>query len=240
MGWSMRVVARREQSEEGTLTDLAYRQLRRDIISGALAPGSPLRLEALRTRYDLSFSPLREALNRLHSERLAVAAPLKGFSVAPISLSEMWDAVEVRILIETDALERAITRGGDDWEAEIVGAFHALNLQSARLKTMPHPYEAQAVEAMEGRHFEFHMALLSACGSRRLLELARQFQAETQRYRQPSLIGKSSAQTERDVVAEHQAIMAATLARRGDQAVSLLAEHYRRTATIVEAGLTRD
>ena len=236
----MRMVVRKEQGEEGTLADLAYRQLRRDIISGALAPGSPLRLEALRARYGLSFSPLREALNRLHSERLAVAAPLRGFSVAPISVPEMWDAVEVRILIETDALRRAIARGGDDWEAEIVAAFHALNLQSARLKAMPHPYEAQAVEAMEGRHFEFHMALLGACGSRRLLELARQFQAETQRYRQRSLIGQSISEAARDVVAEHQAIMTAALARSGDQAVGLLAEHYRRTATVVEAGLTPD
>lgn len=235
----MRTSARREQGEEGTLADLAYRRLRRDIISGTLAPGSPLRLEALRARYGLSFSPLREALNRLHSERLAAAAPLRGFSVAPISIAEMWDAVEVRVLIETDAIRRAIESGGDAWEAEIVGAFHALNLQSARLKAMPCPYEPQAVEAMEARHFEFHMALLGACGSPRLLELARQFQAETQRYRQPTLIGAPIAQASRDVVAEHEAIMAATLSRRHDQAVRLLAEHYRRTAKIVEQGLPR-
>jgi GntR family transcriptional regulator, carbon starvation induced regulator len=235
----MRTAARKEQGEEGTLADLAYRQLRRDIIAGDLAPGSPLRLEALRSRYGLSFSPLREALNRLHAERLAVATPLRGFSVAPISVSEMWDAVEVRILIETDAIRRAIARGGDEWESEIVGTFHALNLQSARLKTMKRPYEMQAAEAMEARHFEFHMALLGACASPRLLELARQFHAETQRYRQPTLIGQSIAQQSRDVVAEHEAIMAATLSRHPDKAAHLLAEHYRQTARIVQEGLQR-
>jgi GntR family transcriptional regulator, carbon starvation induced regulator len=238
----MRTAARKDRSEEGTLTEVAYRRLRRDIISGALAPGAPLRLEALRARYDVSFSPLREALNRLQSERLTVATALRGFSVAPISVSEMWDAVQVRILIETDALARAIAKGGDDWEAAIVAAFHALNLQSARLNgTAPH-FDPDAVEAMEVRHFEFHMALLGACGSPRLLELARQFQAETQRYRQPTLIpalfGQSGAPA-RDVVAEHEAIMSATLGRRSDLAAALLADHYRRTATLVEAGLTR-
>ena len=54
-----------------------------------MAPGSPLRLADLSARYDMGFSPLREALNRLQAERLVIAEALRGFRVAPLSLDEM-------------------------------------------------------------------------------------------------------------------------------------------------------
>ena len=97
-----------------------------------LEAGKPLRLEALRQRYGLSFSPLREALMRLQSERLVLSTALRGFSVAPLSREEMEDATETRILIECEALRRSMRDGDDDWEAGIVAAFHALSLQVER------------------------------------------------------------------------------------------------------------
>ena len=39
--------------------------LRRDILEGALPPGSRLRIEGLRERYSVGASPLREALSQL-------------------------------------------------------------------------------------------------------------------------------------------------------------------------------
>jgi len=55
--------------EEITLAEQVYRSLRRDLISGDIEPGQSLRLEFLKQRYGISFSPIREALNRLQSER---------------------------------------------------------------------------------------------------------------------------------------------------------------------------
>lgn len=42
--------------EEITLSEQVYRLLRRDIMSGAFAPGQSLRLELLKQRYGSSFS----------------------------------------------------------------------------------------------------------------------------------------------------------------------------------------
>lgn len=102
-----------------TLGEAAYQRLRADIVVGAFKAGEPLRLEALRQRYGLSFSPLREALMRLQSERLVAATALRGFSVAPLSREEIEDATETRILIESEALRRSMRNGDDDWEADI-------------------------------------------------------------------------------------------------------------------------
>lgn len=209
-----------------TLTDTAYARLRRDILSGDLAPGAPLRLETLRARYGIGFSPLREALNRLSAERLTVVAAQRGFSVAPISVPEMWDAIETRILIEGQALRLSMDRGGDAWETGVVAARHALALAAAR---GPGP-------ALDDRHRDFHRALVAGCGSPWLLDIAAQLYAQTERYRAPQLSGP--AQTGRDLPAEHGALADAALAR-DPAAPDLLAEHYRATGRALQSAIAR-
>ena len=77
-----------------TLAEKAYDALRHDIIRGELPPGRPLRLSDLSERYEMGFSPLREALNRLQAERLVTAESLRGFRVAPLSLDELLDGMQ--------------------------------------------------------------------------------------------------------------------------------------------------
>jgi GntR family carbon starvation induced transcriptional regulator len=222
-------------SGPATLGEAAYQRLRADIVVGTFKAGEPLRLEALRQRYGLSFSPLREALMRLQSERLVISTALRGFSVAPLSREEIEDATETRILIESEALRRSMRNGDDDWEARIVAAFHALNLQVERQR-ISGTVEAADLFAMEERHHHFHRALIAHCASPRLLELADQFYVETQRYRLPNYFGGTLGKRRRDAAAEHREIMEATL-RRSEDAVRLLAEHYRKTAEIIEASI---
>ena len=89
---------------------------------------------------------------------------------------------------------------------------------------------------LETRHREFHHALIGSCGSPRLLGLADQLHAETQRYRLPSLAG-GTASAARDIAREHRELMEAALARESVTAVALLSSHYRTTARAVEAAL---
>ncbi len=210
-----------------TLADKAYADLRRDIIRGTLAAGSKLRMAELRDLYGMGFSPLREALNRLHSERLVVAESLRGFRVSEVSLVEMQDAITTRILIECDALKVAIAKGGDDWAAGIVSSLYALKLQVDRRDQSANIWE------LEARHHGFHHALLSACASPWKLEFFEQLYAATERYRIPILI-ETSGQTGRDVQAEHAALAEATLDRDTDQATKLLQQHYRQTADFIQ------
>lgn len=219
-----------------TLAEVAYRRLREDIVRNVFAPGQPLRLELLKQRYGLSFSPLREALNRLQTERLVVTAALRGFSVAPVSVEEMWDATETRILIECEALRRSIEHGDDDWEAAIVSTFHALDLQVRRMEQRSGETCEDTVATLESRHKDFHRALIAACRSRRLIALADQLHTETQRYRLPALTGENPA-TSRDIPGEHREIMEASLARRSVEAVGLLAAHYRKTSELIESSM---
>ena len=219
-----------------TLGEVAYQRLRADIVAGALEAGKPLRLEALSQRYGLSFSPLREALMRLQSERLVLSTALRGFSVAPLSREEMKDATETRILIESEALRRSMRDGDDDWEAGIVAAFHALSLQVERQSRLSGEVDAVDMHAMDERHYQFHRALIAHCGSPRLLDLADQLYVETQRYRLPMPGrpggGNAGARRCRRASADHG--RHATPQRRRRR---FLAEHYRRDRRIIEASI---
>lgn len=214
-----------------TLTEQAYQKLHRDIVSGELKPEQPLRIEFLRDKYGFGASPLREALSRLQSEKLVSQFALRGFKVASISIAEMSDILETRIVIETEALRRSIARGDDDWESAIVATFHALrNIVQRHGTDDPN---AETASDIETRHRDFHHALIDACGSPWLLHLAGQLYSLSERYRRP-LSGPGTDWPARDVPGEHAALMDATLARDASKAVDLLANHYRLTGQTIE------
>jgi len=224
------------RDDDASLADRAYRLIQDDILNGVFSPGEPLRLAALKDRYGLSFSPLREALTRLSGDRLTELASLRGFRVASVSLDEMWDLIGIRTLVESEALRRAIAGGDVDWEARVVASFHALSKAVEKHEAV----EGQFDKALEDRHQAFHHALISACGSPSLLHIAGQLYTRTERYRRPTLSGElRGAGGPRDVMKEHADLMDATLKRNADLAVERLAEHYRRTGDLIEVGLRR-
>lgn len=218
-----------------TLAHKAYDCLRRDIIKGTLVPGQPLRLDPLKQRYGMGFSPLREALTRLEGERLVVAEALKGFSVAPLSLAEMWDIIETRIVVESEALSRSIRVATDSWECDIVGQLHTLTLQARRLSADA-PATAADLDTLEKRHQAFHRALIAGCGSSWLLDFAEKLYISAERYRYLTLLSAAGG-ADRDVSGEHAALAEAAIGRDESRALELLERHYRNTGEEVEARL---
>jgi len=208
-----------------TLAETAYAALRRDIVSGALAPGQPLRMTLLCDRYGMGMSPLREALNRLQSQGLVVALPLRGFIVAPVSAVDVTDTTDTRILIESEALRRSIAHGGAAWAQAVQDALSAL-------------LGATGADALrlEHLHHGFHRALVAGCGSARLLELFERLYSESERYRYHALTVEARDGS-RDLAAEHRAIADAALADDAEAAVAALTAHYRRTETLLKARL---
>jgi DNA-binding GntR family transcriptional regulator len=140
----------------------------------------------------------------------------------------MWDAINFRILMESEALRLSIRNGDDGWEGAIVATLHALVLQTRRLIETGSDEDR---EEFEIRHHGFHRALIEACNSPRMLEQFDRLYAECERYRIPV----ASSIIVRDIQGEHRAIADAAIARDAETACDLLAQHYRTTAETVEA-----
>jgi len=208
-----------------TLTEGAYLQLRRDIIEGHHAPGTKLRVEHLKDRYGVGAGTLREALSLLVADTLVVAEGQRGFSVAPLSLADLDDLTHIRTLLESEALRLSLRQGGDDWEGDLVAAFHRLTKVEERMKRT-----APQLREWEDRNKGFHEALIGACGSRWLRHLLGILYRQSERYRSFAI---TKGTVKRDLHAEHTEIYEAALKRDEKRAVEALRKHVDLTRQAV-------
>ncbi len=214
-----------------TAASTAFAAIRRDILSGALAPGRKLRIDGLCKAYGATINPVREALNRLTSEGLVTQEDQRGFSVAPISLEDWRDVVHARCLMEGCALGEAIRHRDETWEERVVVALHWLS-------RTPHwsADEKTANPDWGPRHNAFHDALLSACGSQIMLAYCRELRERADRYRHIA----STNFKRRDSLDEHRAIADAAMAGDTELAVARLTQHYMTTFAVIERYFARN
>lgn len=96
------------------LRETVYEELRADMISCKLTPGTELREADLAARFEVSKSPVRDALMRLEREGLVITLPRQGYRVAPVSLTDMLDMFHLRAALERACVERIITYASDE------------------------------------------------------------------------------------------------------------------------------
>ncbi len=106
--------------------DSGYQRIRSDIIFGVLTPSGRLKLDSMKEDYGVSVSTLREILNRLASEGFVVAEGQRGFEVAPVSIQNLRELAQLRILLEHHAMTESFRAGDMEWEGRVVSAHHKL------------------------------------------------------------------------------------------------------------------
>ena len=101
------------------LRETVYDQIRADILSLRLAPGAEMREADLAARFEVSKSPVRDALMRLEREGLVITLPRQGYRVAPVSLSDVQDMFHLRIALERACMERIVRQASDEQLASL-------------------------------------------------------------------------------------------------------------------------
>lgn len=209
------------------LTEIAFRQLRRDVLSGTFPAGNKLKLDELQTHYGFSSSPLREALSRLAQEGFVRADERRGFRVAPLSVEDLADITRMRLMLDPETLAASIAAGDDEWEARVVGAYHRLEKVEGKLGDGPLVLNDEWGEL----HRSFHLSLFSACESDRLRAWSASLFDQAERYRRTSARQRQTARRKSN---EHRRIMDATLKRDVETACALIREHIKSTQRNVE------
>ncbi|MCG7361280.1 GntR family transcriptional regulator [Pseudoroseomonas ludipueritiae] len=205
-----------DDMEDSSVGEAAYRRIRADIVFGRLAPGQRLGLDRMRETYGTSISTLRELLSRLASEDLVVAEGQRGFEVAPVSAADLQEVAALRLLLEAHALEQSFAAGGLDWEGGVVSAHHKLAaLERSLLAGEP------ADAALWKRYdWEFHHALIGACGSRTLLKAHTAAYDRYLRYQMIAVVFRGEVAAD-----EHRKLLDAALARDAPGAREILRAH---------------
>lgn len=215
-----------------SITTQAYRRLREDILFNFLKPAEKLRIDALRERYGLGTTPIREALSLLTSDGLVERFEQRGFRVAGATLDHFKDIHATRCWLEERALRESIAAATTDWEETIVLSHHRL---SRAQRVRPHAGFLPSID-WEMLHRRFHIDLIANCPSPTLLRFCGQLYDLNIRYR---YIAAATAYPARNVEDEHRSIADAVISRDTDKAVALLTQHFRRTGAFLEERLAR-
>ena len=229
--------------------------VRAGILSGALAPGAPLREEAAAAEYGVSRHTVRAAFQRLVAERLAVAEAYRGVRVASFDRAHVIALQQLRAALEVEAVRIAGERFGSAWPEEALApAREALDrlaeLASAHVPAeSPESAESRATRAedlletardgdatvdpvdwleVERIHADFHRALVEASASPRIIETHAALGSELLLF----LLHVRPHYTLDSLIAEHRTLLD-ELPTRGGEAVREHLEHS--TRLLVEA-----
>ena len=210
-----------------TFAEGAYTFIRRDIISGKLSPGEKLQPGRLQKIYDVGIGPIREALTRLSSEGLVVAEVQRGFYVAGVSVEELNNIAQLRIILSVKALELSIAGGDDKWENRVITTHYHLSKADKTQK----PLKADFLDNWERLNREFHSALESGCNSPWLIRFCAILYDQYERYRRRFI---PLANVSSSIREEHQKLKELALGR-DVRALEVLKAHIQHSSRLLEA-----
>ncbi len=146
------------------LTDRAYERIRHDIITCAIAPGTEISEPQLCAHYRLGKAPVRMALNRLAHDGLLRAIPRRGYRVTPVTLKDIHDVFELRLMLEPAAAHMA------------AGKVDAQRLRVLDEACRPgyQPNDSKSITRFLEANKAFHVAIAQATGNGRLAAMVAQ------------------------------------------------------------------
>ena len=201
------------EAQAGKRTAQPLREsLENDIVLGLLPPGSHLDEVGLATRFDVSRTPIREALIELSAAGLVEIRPRRGAFVAKIGVPRLIEMFEVMAELEGMCGRLAARRLTPDSEALLLRAHDDCVAAAASANTDDYYRDNQ----------RFHDTIYAACGNGFLAEQARLLRNRLAVYRRLQLRVRNRVPTS---LAEHQGVVDAIRAGDGDRAEELLRAH---------------
>ena len=184
------------EKQVSSLAEQAYLRLRHDILTCILSPGQVVSERELARQYDMSKTPIREALTQVCHDGLMQRLPGRGYMVAPITIKDVRDLFDLRLILEVAAAERA--------------ARHPSPAQIAVLKEMS--LISYCLDDLESHilflkaNRSFHLALAEAAANRRLMGTLEGLMIEMDRLFHLGLRLRDSSE---EMKREHQEVVAA-------------------------------
>ena len=182
--------------KDASLANQAYQRLHQEILTCGLAPGQIVSERELARRYEVSKTPMREALAQTCHDGLMRRLPGRGYMVSPITIRDIRELFDLRLILERTAVERAAQDSASDLIASLK--------DMAEVKYDLDEPESHISFLKTNR--AFHLALAEATNNRRLVALLRDLFNEMERLFHLGLRLRDSSEEMRR---EHQELVAA-------------------------------
>ena len=188
-----------------TLTDKIYQDIKDDINAKVFQPGEKLNIKELARKYDVSDTPVKQALQRLSDEKIVVNTPNKGMSVRVMNSHEMGDIFEIRRMLDTFLIKDIVTtlNYNADLRQQLIDNLERQKEFIARDDSDHKPEEYFELD------LEFHTLYLKASGNQKAVDIfcdMQPFTYATGRY------VKQPYSRDCECVKEHEAILEAAFA----------------------------
>ncbi len=164
-GSDIEVLAENGSGTRGRLH--AYEQIRQAIVEGRYAAGQRLIEKRLGEEFQVSRTPVREALRMLESEGLVLSLPNKGSVVRPLTAHDIYDIYELRVRLESLAAERAARNP----KAEDLEVLESANADFAAILPSFTTEDLRPLRDITMINHRFHQGLLDMAESWRLSQL---------------------------------------------------------------------
>lgn len=208
----------------------AYHQIRTAIIEGRYEPGSRLVEQRIAEEFDLSRTPVREALRTLEAEGLVRIEPNRGATVRTVEVDDVVDLYDLRARLEGYAAELAAQRHGPEDLAGIDDGITAFGEALTRGPSDP----LERARALDAANAQIHLSIAVASRHRHLQQMLL-------RTVDSSLVFRAfrafSAEQERQSHEFHQMIRGAIAAGEPGRAGALMVEHILQGRDVLLAGL---
>lgn len=179
-----------------SLAEKAYLRVRQEIMAAGLTPGQIVSERELARRYNMSKTPIREALSQVCHDGLMQRLPGRGYMVTPITIKDIQDIFDLRLILELEAAKRAVENPSPERIAELnklAGVRYHLDDPESHLRFLT-------------TNRAFHLTLAEAAGNQRLVEQLEQLLIEMDRLFHLGLRLRDSSE---EMVREHQEVVAA-------------------------------
>ncbi len=203
-----------------SLRDAAYEAIKHRIITCAFKPGEYINELQLSSILKIGRTPVHQALDRLNIEGMVQVIPRKGVIVRPVSLNEVMQIIEVRLINEPHAASLAAEHASDA----------DLSALDDVLKRAKHWGSLRNVENNMLLDREFHLLIARATKNDVLTELLRSLHERSLRF---WFISLNAPNQFKRVLDEHGTILAAIQQRDAKKADVAMREHIQSFRTNV-------
>ncbi|MDC3742310.1 GntR family transcriptional regulator [Pseudomonas syringae pv. syringae] len=194
------------------LAEDVYRRLKQEIFDFYLLPYDRFTETQLADRYQVSRTPVRDALYRLQREGYLDVEFRRGWSVRPLDFNQIDQLYDLRIVLECAAVERICASAEVHPELTVLRQHWLIDRDGWQI-------DMQVVADLDE---QFHTQLVAASGN---LEMARIHQEVTERIRIVRRLDFFKSARIEHTYLEHAAILNALQARKRDEALLLLRSH---------------
>jgi DNA-binding GntR family transcriptional regulator len=188
------------------------RRLEEEINDGRLMPGDPLDERQLAKRFEVSRTPIREAVHQLAAQGLVRAIPRQGVYVARMSIKELLAMFELQAELE-GACARFAARRMTASQHQALSAIYEHNKKSA---------EKRDIRRYAQDNADFHEAIYRGSHNRYLADQTRAIRRRTEIYRQNTFQREGRILAS---VAEHGKVLEAILRGQDNEACVLMRNH---------------